>query len=43
MTLRVNTRWAITTFAGIAFFAGCAYLVLTRNVITGVEQELTKR
>ena len=35
----VGVRWTITTFAGVAFFTGCAYLVLTRNVVTDVKQE----
>lgn len=29
-----GVRWTITTFAGVAFVAGCAYLALTRNIVT---------
>ncbi len=35
----VGVRWTITTFAGVAFVAGCAYLVLTRNVVDKVAAE----
>ncbi len=35
----VGVRWTITTFAGIAFVTGCAYLILTRNVVKQVAAE----
>ena len=34
-----GVRWTITVFAAVAFVAGCAYLVFTRNVITSVAAE----
>jgi len=36
----IGVRWTITTFAAVAFFAGCAYLVLTRNVVSRIEAEV---
>jgi len=35
----VGVRWTITTFAAVAFFTGCAYLVLTRNVVSSIDAE----
>lgn len=34
-----GVRVTITVFAGAAFVAGCAYLILTRNVVTRIESE----
>ena len=35
----VGVRWTLTTFGGVAFCTGCAYLVLTRNVVARIEAE----